>query len=639
MMQILVIGTGRKCVNVINKLNGLANVEICAIVGPEEGEGASLARQLDIPIVMKCSDYKQVVDLIINSDDQEIINGEKPNSIGNEKSIHKVNHISEEMKFLPPYQLLLEQFPVFFLTIDEQGYVETANTQAIQLAGGGEHLIGIEAETVFPGINFHDVLANRKRDLNGTWQLPSGEELIMAKIPLLDTQERLKGAATIGVKVHEVIRLAEKHADLQDLTIFFEGILSVLEEPFSIADHQGRTWYASDRCLQLFGENPGLMEQEQFIHKKVQLTRRPFYEKEPLMNTHKVRGLPLMLDGKLKGSIVVYQDDANRQLKEEVTRLNQLVRKLEAMHLLDDFSTNSPAMQLAVDQARLAVSTDQPVLIRGEEGTGKRLLAEAIHNESEYRFNSLMKLDCADQRMKLFVSGQLAELDFRGTVILENIDYLNRKNQVELLSYLEGLEKNGNETATCRIIILAPENFEQAVMEGHFKKELYSIFTRISIFLPPLRQRKKDIQQLADRFIRELNGKLGRRIDKLPSEVTNILEKQPFMKNIAELKNWIESAMLKADRLETNLKLEYFSTNLKPNDKNQPVNTDHNERGLPLQNALESFEKGYIQDIYRKSGYNKTKTAEALNISIRNLYYKMDKYHIDKNSMQDHAGE
>lgn len=639
MIRFLIIGSGRNSANLITKLSKLENTEICAVVGPAEGKGAILAQQLNIPILNENLDLENLADLVIHAEDPEAAVAEFSNSVLNEKLILQMGGEGEETVNSPPYQWLLEQFPVFFLTTDEQGVIKTANVEAVQLANGFEHLVDVEVEVAFPGINLQAVLANRKRDLSSTWQLPSGEELIMAKIPLLDKEGRLKGAAAIGAKVHSVIRLAEKHADLQDLTILFEGILSVLEEPFSIADNQGRTWYASDRCLQLFGENPGLLEIEQFIHKQVQQTRRPFYEKEPIMNAHNVRALPLMLDGKLKGSIVVYQNDVNQQLKEEVGRLNQLVRKLEATHLLEDFSTQSPSMQLAVDQARLAVPAEQPVLIRGEEGTGKRLLAEAIHNESKYRFNSLLHIDCADERMTLFTSGHLAEPDFRGTIVLGNIDFLNQTNQSELLSYLEGLESDGYETVNCRLIILAPENFEQAVMEGHFNKGLYSILNRISIYLPPLRQRKKDIQQLANRFVRELNGKFGRRIDSLSQETVEMLMKQPFLKNIAELKIWIESAMLYTDRLERNLKLEHFATHLNPIQARQPTKVESAVGKPPLQNALEDFEKGYIQDTYRKNDYNKTKTAEALNISIRNLYYKMDKYHIDKNSMQDYAKE
>ncbi|WLV23513.1 sigma 54-interacting transcriptional regulator [Aciduricibacillus chroicocephali] len=528
----------------------------------------------------------------------------------------------------PPYQWLLEQFPVFFLTADEQGRIQAANKEAVEIAISKNDIFGMKAEDVFPGIHLEEVLRSRRGDWNGRFRMGDGEDMIMAKLPLFDGEEKLTGVAAIGAKVREVIRLAEKHADLNDLTVLMEGILNVFAEPFSIADHQGRTWYANDSCLQLLGQRSDLPELENAVHKQVQQTRRAVNRCFAAETGHHgdlhVRAVPLMLDGKLKGSIAVYEEDKDRVLEQELSASKQLVRKLEGMRLFVDFSAQSDTMQLAVDHGKLAARTLQPVLLRGEEGTGKRHFAEAIHNESELRFQPFIIQDCREK-----IPDHLFRTVSKGTIVLEHIESLNKSAQQKVLEFLEQEEKRGS-----RIICITSANLEQAISDHDFSRELYAILSRMTIYLPPLRSRKADMEILVNRFIYDSNNELGRYVQSATKETVEMLKKRTFLKNIAELKVFIQTAMLRTDPEEVYLKPSHFESS---NTSERVKEEEELENHRPLQDALEDFEKRYIQDIYRKSGYNKTKTADMLKISIRNLYYKMEKYHIDKTSMQNNA--
>lgn len=536
-----------------------------------------------------------------------------------------------EQKEAPPYQWLLEQFPVFFLTTDEQGLIQAANKEAAELSGENGPLFGKAAEQIFPGIGLKEVLQSRKGNWNGRLQLNDGEYLVMAKLPLFDKFEKLTGTAAIGAKLQEIIRLAEKHANLNDLTILLEGILNNFTEAFSIADQNGRTWFASDSCLKLLGKRADLLELESSIHQKVQNSRRSIAKEHIAGGKGEsgiyVRAVPLMLDGKLKGSIVIYEAEKDEKLKNELSEARRFIRKLEGMRILADFPSESEEMKLAVDHGEIAAHTEQPVLIRGEEGTEKRYFAEAIHNESSRRFNPFQRFDC------LLGEFHKIQLESKGneTILLENIDMLDQHNQQQLLKQLK--EKN----TKARFICTTSANLEQAVVQKDFSKELYKLLNRLTIFLPPLRDRKADIELLTNRVINELNDKMGKYIESAAEEAIDILKVRPFPKNIAELKVTIETAMLNAAPGEKLLQPHHFSLKLPGTRSVGEAEENMSFEPIPLQNALEDFEKEYIQDTYRKSSYNKTKTAKLLNISIRNLYYKMEKYHIDKNSMQDHA--
>jgi formate hydrogenlyase transcriptional activator len=227
---------------------------------------------------------------------------------------------------------------------------------------------------------------------------------------------------------------------------------------------------------------------------------------------------------------------------------------------------NSPALWSTLEQAELVAPTDSTVMIHGETGTGKELIAAAIHDLSPRRHHNIIKINCAAIPPTLFESelfghergaftgainqriGRL-ELGHKGTLFLDEIGDLPLELQPKLLRVLQdqGFERLGSSRtikADVRVIAATHRDLWQMVQEGRFRSDLYYRLNIIPLVAPPLRERGEDIILLARYFARKYAQRLNKRIADFPPEVIETLASYDWPGNVRELQNVIERAVV-----------------------------------------------------------------------------------------------
>lgn len=360
---------------------------------------------------------------------------------------------------------------------------------------------------------------------------------------------------------------------------------------------------------------------------------------------------PIIVDNELKGSVGVIHDMSEIQsLTAELQRAKERIRSLEAKYTFDDIIGDSEEMMIAKEQAKIGAKTPATVLLRGESGTGKELFAHAIHNESDRKYNKFVRVNCAALSESLLESelfgyeegafsgakrggkkGLFEEAN-NGSLFLDEIGEMNLNTQAKLLRVLQEKEivKVGGTKpipVNVRIIAATNKNLEREVAKGNFREDLYYRLNRIPIHIPPLRDRKEDIPALCNRIIKKINEDYGRKVEGITKEALDSFMSYRWPGNVRELENILGRAIIFMDYNESFIDTYHLPTFIDFADSKTEVPMAV-EEGNSLAQLLEQYEKKVIAQTIKKYGGNKTKAAGELGISIRNLYYKLEKYSI-----------
>jgi DNA-binding NtrC family response regulator len=313
---------------------------------------------------------------------------------------------------------------------------------------------------------------------------------------------------------------------------------------------------------------------------------------------------------------------------------------------------SSKPMQKVFDDLHQAASSDVPVLILGETGTGKDLVAKAIHRISTrckmpYVAVNLGALPIELVASELFghVKGSFTgAIDSRkgvfeqaegGTAFLDEIDSIDNKVQVSLLRLLEDKRFNrlGGQRAfrnRARIIAASNANLESLIAEGGFRKDLFYRLDIFRINLPPLRERMEDLPLLISDFINRYNRSLNKKVTNVSSDCMRRLKAFEWPGNVRELKNVIQRAMLvcRGRKITSKHLPKRFSNNL-INEKSD-LNFDNELRlNIKLGTPLLQVEKIMVIRALEYTQNNRKKAAELLGISRRALYNKLKKFDIE----------
>jgi DNA-binding NtrC family response regulator len=300
----------------------------------------------------------------------------------------------------------------------------------------------------------------------------------------------------------------------------------------------------------------------------------------------------------------------------------------------------SPGMREAVGLAERVSSTDANVLITGESGAGKDLLASLIHSRSPRSLQPFAKIDCATLPGELLeaelfgyergaftgaVEAKAGRLEaaHKGTIVLDEIAHLSIDAQAKLLRVIERREferLGGRRTIKldARLIALTNVDLEAAIKAGRFREDLFYRLNVINIRVPPLRERKEDLSQLIQFFMKQYSAKHGRNVQRASAEALAILKAYEYPGNARELANIIERAVIVAGgkRVEAH--------DLPPG---VSAAVSAQERKTKPQ-SLAQLEAVYISEILDATGGNKTECARILGISRKNLYEKIARYGI-----------
>ena len=327
-------------------------------------------------------------------------------------------------------------------------------------------------------------------------------------------------------------------------------------------------------------------------------------------------------------------------LRAENRYLREVVRERLSF---ENMIAGSRAMRAVTDMAGRVAPTDTSVLLEGESGTGKQLLAKAIHVHSKRATGPFVTINCGAipehlLESELFghkrgsFSGAIAdqagkfEVARRGTVFLDEIGELPLPLQVKLLRVLQEREvdKIGETRAVkvdVRVIAATNRQLERMIGDGSFRDDLYYRLAVISIRMPPLRERAEDIPLLVDHFLTEHSRRVGRGRPRVDRQVFSAFSVYPWPGNVRELENVIERAIV----LDTDgsIGLDDLPDRLRaPDARMGRLQMELPDDGLPL----EEVERDVIRAALEKHAWNQTRTAAYLDITRSTLIYRMQKH-------------
>ena len=315
---------------------------------------------------------------------------------------------------------------------------------------------------------------------------------------------------------------------------------------------------------------------------------------------------------------------------------------------------DSAAMQKLREAIRRAAAFDSRVLIYGENGTGKELVAEALHQQSARRDQPFVKVNCAAIPRELIESelfghergaftgaarrkiGLIEEAD-GGTLFLDEVGDMALETQAKLLRVLQENELTrvgGTQPIRfdVRVIAATNKNLSEEIRAGRFREDLFFRLNVIPIVVPPLRERAGDVRLLAAHFISELGLVQGRRAKTLSPEAGSLMEAYPWPGNIRELRNIVERLLIMDD--EPVVLPQHVGSAL-------PVVGTARERqaaatalevplgdGASLRERVEHFEKELLQATFREAGGNVSQMARLLRTDRANLHRKLQRYGI-----------
>jgi two-component system nitrogen regulation response regulator NtrX len=338
-----------------------------------------------------------------------------------------------------------------------------------------------------------------------------------------------------------------------------------------------------------------------------------------------------------KVTVTIQNALRHRQLEVEVARLKHASG--EDRTILGD----SVPIQALRQQLELMAKTNGRVLIYGESGSGKELVAHAIHRSSSRAEGPFVEVNCAaipEDRIESELFGHRKgsfpgaiedkigkfEKADGGTLFLDEVGDMSLKTQAKVLRVLdEGrfqpLGADENIRADVRVIAATNKNLEDEIERGNFREDLFYRLNVIPFSVPPLRERVEDIRGLADHFLAEYTTSYARKAKELTPEAYRVLEEYSWPGNVRELRNLIERIVIMNPQVRVDAR--HIPLNSGPNGLKRAQTEKAMERFGSLQEVREAAERDYILRKLDETGGNVTKTAELLGLERSHLYRKM----------------
>lgn len=332
------------------------------------------------------------------------------------------------------------------------------------------------------------------------------------------------------------------------------------------------------------------------------------------------------------------------RLRREVVRLRRRLQRVEGD---PSIIAESDAMKSVLDQARAVAPYDSSVLITGQSGTGKEIVAREIHRGSSRAAGPFLAINCGAIPENLMESeffghcrgaftgaeedrAGLFEEAEGGSIFLDEIACMNEASQVKLLGTLDrGEIRRVGETFTrrvsTRVLAATNEDLETALEAGRLRRDLFYRLNVMHIHIPPLSERTGDIIPLVEHFVHLFNRKLGLRVRHIAKDAREALLNYHWKGNVRELQNVVERAMILSEG--DSITLESLPHEIRASSL-RPLPAPEEETSLSLKKAYRDLEKAFIMRALNRTGGNRSQAAILLEISYAGLLQKIKEYGI-----------
>ncbi|EEL51583.1 Sigma54 specific transcriptional regulator, Fis [Bacillus cereus Rock3-44] len=564
----------------------------------------------------------------------------------------------QENKSVDILKIILTSIPMGIFVVDREKNIVNCNESGLKMIKSTpEKVMNVPAEQIFNGEHISNVFATGKAILNQL-QLTNEMGVLVDYSPIPSFDQTIEGMVIIVQDLPMVEDMAMEIEYIKDLNKDLHAILSSIYDEILVVNHKGELIRYSETVINdfwgsdlkdLLGKSLLDLEKKGLFSPSV--TRLVLEQKKKVSIVQETKngrkilavGNPVFNEeGELHRIIIASRDitEATRLKTElhEIKKISEQYKKeLDSFKNKDRFLKKliycSPKMEQIINQAKKIADFSSNVLISGESGVGKEVIAQAIHQLGNRSSNPFLKLNCGaipetllESELFGYTKGAFTGADKngkegyfkradQGILFLDEIGEMPLHLQVKLLRVLQEQEviPIGSTVPTkinVQIIAATNKSLEKMVEAGTFREDLFYRLNVIPLQVPPLRERMEDVPLLAFHFLQQLNEKYNKNYQLTP-DALNLLEFYSWPGNVRELQNMIERLVVSAD--DSVIDAEFVSKFLTPGydfKKSKPMIT----RVLPLQEALHSVEEQLIL-LAMKQYKTTTKAAKALGIS------------------------
>lgn len=685
MKKVFIVGAGQGGTVLIKKFVQMKSIQVVGIADINvNAPGMKIARKYGI---QTGTDFRQMLDekaevIIEATGDQEVfqalLNEKAKDSVVIPGTVAKfmMNVLQDRedlIQRLSSYQneldIIINSTYDAMIAVNKDGVITLFNRAAERIIGlKAEEVIGRTAAEAIPNTRLDIVLQTGQQEINQEQVLSNDKKIVTNRVPVINEEGEVTGAVAVFRDITDIQSLTDELTELKKTQSLLEAIINSSDDAISVVDENGLGLMINPAYTRLIGLDAkdiighpaeADISEGESMHMKVIRTGKAVrgtpmkvgkQRKDVIVNV-----APVFVEGQLKGSVGIIHDISElKKLNAELDRARKIIRTLEAKYTFGEIIGQSEPMRGVIDQAKKAAKAPITVLLRGESGTGKELFAHAIHNASPNKFNQFIRVNCAAISKQLIESELFGyeegaftgarrggkkgffEEASGGTIFLDEIGELPLETQSKLLRVLQEKEivrVGGTKAIPIQVRVIAATNvqLEKAIQQGTFREDLYYRIHVLPINIPPLRVRNGDIKLLTEHFISKFNEDYGRQIERVAPETIGYLEQYHWPGNVRELENVISRAMIHMKSSDHELVVQH----LLPLESNAMLghtipNSGNGDVELhSLEEAMAQFEKEHLQKVLASCGYNKTKTAKQLQISVRSLYYKLEKHKLD----------
>lgn len=547
------------------------------------------------------------------------------------------------------------------IAVDKDGYIVSVNKSALNMLGITESLMGKYIQEIIPDSSMTFVLKTGKAELGQ--KVLIGDKLCLANLTPILRGDDIMGAVVVFEDILILRQMVEEMSSLKELPQVTQALLESVLEGAVIIDKVGIVEGCNDAFCKFIN-----VDKEKIIGRYItdvlpELDITGVFEspENEYVERRSIKGQDVIVTnlaifngsevvgavGKIMFKHVSEMDVLVNKLKTLKSKIDYYSERLEAVSgakfTIDNIVGKCQVISLLKENIRKIAPGNAPILLRGEQGTGKQMFAHAIHRESSRRHGPFVHINCLefpDNLLEFHLFGAAAgvmsrtkksdlvgklEISERGTLFITEIDQMSLPVQAKIVKVLreKTMQRIGEDIVRpvdVRLVAATRINLEDLMKQNLFREDLYYQLNVLSFNIPPLRDRQEDLELITNYMIEKYNREFGKKVSGISSEVYRILIRHSWPGNVKELERVLEHAfdVVEEDIIHVN----HLPANLK-----MVVNSEIKKK-TTLKNILDDTERNTIMQAIQQNGGNKVKAAQQLGISRASLYQKLEKYNL-----------